>query len=207
MNDQARETGTEPIRARVRFHLPEAALDSLFGEIRSRPGLRPSTHWLGLRRHRQSLRGDRIVDWIERRLGIDRAEAYAIGRRLVARGYLVPIQGDHDFEDSPTLYRFDDPNPVAGTTAGEPASPVPIGELAARMRAAQGIRPRTHHYRFVRYPNCFTGRDAVEWIMAETGVGRAEAIAIGQHLLLRNQLRHVFDEHAFADAGLLYRFV
>jgi Domain found in Dishevelled, Egl-10, and Pleckstrin (DEP) len=56
-----------------------------------------------------------------------------------------------------------------------------------------------------RYPQCFTGHDAVQRIM-KRGFEFNEALSVGQRLFRLSQLQHVTDEHMFKDQNLYYRF-
>lgn len=56
------------------------------------------------------------------------------------------------------------------------------------------------------YPQCFTGRDAVDWITKNCQMPREEAVKIGNALMARNVIYHVAYEHDFQDSYLFYKF-
>jgi len=75
-----------------------------------------------------------------------------------------------------------------------------------RMRGPGGVDIRDRRHLFSVYPHCFVGREAVDWMVAQLGLSREEAIDLGQMLFERGTLRHVLDEHPFRDDNLFYRF-
>jgi len=78
--------------------------------------------------------------------------------------------------------------------------------LVERMREPGGLEIRDRRHLLQHYPRCFVGRDAVRWLLEHEGLSRREALRAGALLVERGLLRHVLDEHPFADAGYFYRF-
>jgi hypothetical protein len=79
---------------------------------------------------------------------------------------------------------------------------------AAKQLVASGeisIRDRRHLLRVHR--QAFVGREAVDWLVAEFGLTRAEAVELGERWIELGLARHVLDEHGFRDGQLFYRFV
>jgi Beige/BEACH domain/Neurobeachin beta propeller domain/Domain found in Dishevelled, Egl-10, and Pleckstrin (DEP)/PH domain associated with Beige/BEACH len=69
-----------------------------------------------------------------------------------------------------------------------------------------GLDIKTRRHRLVSHQNCFVGSEAVSWMVRRLRLrSRAEAVAIGQLLVLRGIVRHVNDEYGFKDKGALYR--
>ena len=50
--------------------------------------------------------GSEAVDWMARNEGLSRADATQAGRKLVLRGNVRHVLGEHDFEDARLFYRF-----------------------------------------------------------------------------------------------------
>jgi len=102
------------------------------------------------------------------------------------------------------------PPAVAATVVHEAADAtqtVPEHELHKlwhRMRSTGGldIHDRMHHLR--SYGNCFVAREAVDWLVRELRVSRAEATQIGRRLVALGWVRHVLDEHDFDDVELFF---
>ncbi len=70
--------------------------------------------------------------------------------------------------------------------------------------AGAGLDIRDRRWRLRTYPNCFLGREAVDWIVERQRVGRAEAVRMGQRLVALGLMSHVVGEHDFEDADLFY---
>jgi small-conductance mechanosensitive channel len=84
----------------------DAQLDRLVERMRGPHGLS-----IADRRHRLTVYakcfvGREAVSWMARSLGVTRAEAVAIGRRLVERGTIHHVLDEHSFRDANLYYRF-----------------------------------------------------------------------------------------------------
>jgi EAL domain-containing protein (putative c-di-GMP-specific phosphodiesterase class I) len=79
--------------------------------------------------------------------------------------------------------------------------------LARRLSMPGGLDIRDRVYRLRVYPQCFVGRDAVDWLVREQGLAREQAVAVGRRLLALGLIRHVVDEHDFEDGELFYGLV
>ncbi len=81
-----------------------------------------------------------------------------------------------------------------------------LGALVDRLRGQGGVEicDRRHLLRVHR--RCFVGREAVDWLVGEEGLTRAEAVEVGKLLVERDVLHHVLDEHGFRDGHFFYRF-
>jgi uncharacterized Ntn-hydrolase superfamily protein len=65
------------------------------------------------------------------------------------------------------------------------------------------IRDRTH--RLKTYSQCFTGRDAVDWLTTTYPITRAQAQRLGELFVAKGWIEHVTQEHDFEDDFLFYR--
>jgi potassium efflux system protein len=81
-----------------------------------------------------------------------------------------------------------------------------LSALVERMRGPEGVARHDRRYRLKRYPCCFLGHEAVDWLVRREGLTRDQAVSLGKQLVERNLLHHVLDEHTFHDSGLFYRF-
>lgn len=159
-----------------------------------------------LRRYPACFVGSDLVDLLVERFSISRNQAVRLGQRLLAHEHIQHVLGEHDFKDEPLYYRFG----PCGDAPTEPAADISrpaLVELARGMRARGGVPVRTHRRWLIDYPQTFVGSRAVDWIVARTGLARDEAESVGRALLAANLIRHVLDEHDFADGGRLFRFV
>jgi small-conductance mechanosensitive channel len=85
-------------------------------------------------------------------------------------------------------------------------TPADIEAVVARMRGADGIAIHDRRHLLKTYPRCFVGSEAVDWLVRNEGLNRAEALMLGQALVERNVIHHVLDEHGFHDGNFFYRF-
>ena len=61
-------------------------------------------HLLAL--HRRCFLGSEAVRWLQDHAGLTRADAVAVGRRLVELGLARHVLDEHGFEDARLFYRF-----------------------------------------------------------------------------------------------------
>jgi hypothetical protein len=81
-----------------------------------------------------------------------------------------------------------------------------LARLAGRMREPDGVPVGDRRHLLTVYPRCFVGSEAVDWLLREVELTRAEAVGLGQRLVERGLVRHVLDEHDFRDGNFFYRF-
>lgn len=191
-------------------HLPAAALapplavdDSqfraLWQQMRMPGGLDVRDRIHHLRRYRRCFVGREAVDWIVQRLGIGRAEAVSIGKRLLALDLIRHVLNEHDFEDAE--YFFELVLPVSDTAAS-----LPDGDaLSNALVGPHGVGLRDHGRGLVLHRDCARGRDIVDWIVNQYDVSRDVATQWSAHLMRKGDLRHVFDDRPFQDDRTLYR--
>src|SRR6056300_930809 len=82
-----------------------------------------------------------------------------------------------------------------------------LDQIAARFKAGVEIKDRT--YRISKYPSCFVGGEAVDFMIRDgLATSRDEAVQIGQYMMTElNMFEHVTRDHMFADEYLFYHFV
>jgi hypothetical protein len=81
-----------------------------------------------------------------------------------------------------------------------------LDAIAARMRGPDGIAIADRRHLLQRYPRCFVGAEAVDWLARTQECSRDEAVRLGQTLVERGIIHHVLDEHPFRDGQFYYRF-
>ncbi|MBC6417985.1 MAG: hypothetical protein GDA44_03920 [Prochloron sp. SP5CPC1] len=74
------------------------------------------------------------------------------------------------------------------------------------MRDKGGVTVKDRLYFLKKYPRCFVGQEAVEWLKNCLHISTAEALGIGQRLVNEKWIHHVCDEHYFEDGYLFDRF-
>lgn len=78
--------------------------------------------------------------------------------------------------------------------------------LIARMRAPDGLRRETRRHGLHSYPDCFVGREAVDWLAHEAGLSREDAVIGGEVLRILGVFDHVVKDQPFRDGRFFYRF-
>ena len=85
------------------------------------------------------------------------------------------------------------------------ASPLKVVE--AMRNPVTGLKIKNRRFLMKTYYRCFTGQDAVTWIVAEGfAPSRAEAVTVGKKCLEEGFFSHVLSEHSFEDSFLFYCF-
>ena len=82
-----------------------------------------------------------------------------------------------------------------------------VDDIIRKMRGLGGIELGNKRYHLERYPECFVGTQAVDWVVRETGITREQAAQVGQTLLELGHIYHVAREQPFRDGHYFYRFV
>ena len=179
--------------------LPEHELQAMWQRMRSTGGLDIRDRMYHLRSYRQCFVAREAVDWMVRELGVSRAEAVRIGRRMVALGWVHHVLDEHDFDDAELFFS------AAVQSQAAPVSP-PVDDLRQALRALDGGVPlRTYRRGLLVHRRCASGRRVVDWLVARHEVSRDTAVQWAAQLMRQGMLRHVFDDRAFRDDGSLFR--
>eukprot|EP00984_Skeletonema_dohrnii_P005765 scaffold2037_cov87-Skeletonema_dohrnii-CCMP3373.AAC.7 len=82
-----------------------------------------------------------------------------------------------------------------------------LDQIAARFKAGVTVKDRT--YRLSKYPSCFVGKEAVDFMINDgLTTTRDEAVLLGQSIMAELGIfEHVTRDHVFADEYLFYHFV
>jgi EAL domain-containing protein (putative c-di-GMP-specific phosphodiesterase class I) len=95
--------------------------------------------------------------------------------------------------------------PAPQQAHAEPVLDAQAQQLLQHMRTPGGLDIRDRIYHLRSYPQCFVGREAVDWLVKHQGISRLQALSLGQRLAALGLIAHVRNEHDFADADLFYR--
>ncbi|MBI5898460.1 MAG: hypothetical protein HZB40_04480 [Rhodocyclales bacterium] len=147
-----------------------------------------------LRKYPECMIGSDAVDWLTRRHGCTRVEAVSLGLALERSGLLHHVVKQQAFRDGEFFYRLAVPGRFDAVALDD-------AELA--LRTSTGLIA-DRAWRGIGFPRCMVGSEAIDALCAAFGLGRAEATLLGQSLMDLGQLRHVADEHPFADDNLFY---
>jgi EAL domain-containing protein (putative c-di-GMP-specific phosphodiesterase class I) len=134
-------------------------------------------------------------------------QGYLVAKPMALDAFGRWFEGRLAPQQSPT--NVSNPGP-AGRVAQGAAAVLQDERLAGIWRAMHStggvdIRDRLFHLR--QYPQCFVGREAVDWLVHHTGVSRGEAIRLGRRLVALGCIKHVLNEHDFQDGEYFYSVV
>ncbi len=88
----------------------------------------------------------------------------------------------------------------------EDSTSIDLKELAMDMVKIGGVEIKDRRHNLKKYPRCFIGSEAVQWISEKLNISNSEAIKIGQQLIDDKWIYHVTNEHQFENEYLFYRF-
>lgn len=156
----------------------------------------------------QSFVGSEAVEWLMRTQGLTRRQALEVGQELLQAGYIqrLDVPGG-DFQEGNTFYSFPTQVTPLPTTVPDPIAPAPPPDVEAIFQQMVAQLPvQDRWYQFRHYPQCFTGAEAVEWLMRTHGLTRKQAIRVGEELLKLGFIYHSTGEHPFRDGNYFYCF-
>lgn len=153
-----------------------------------------------LKSYEECFCGSELAQGLASHWQVSPERAVEIGGWMIDAGFLYHVARERHFEAENYFYRLCWPS--------ERLKPIRLAKAIARMTEPEGgiaLADRGHRSR--RYPNCFIGSEAVEWLRSNLGINRTEAITCGQTLMNLGMIRHVLDEHDFLDSENFFRFV
>lgn len=148
-----------------------------------------------LKKYPQCFVGRAAVDWLAKRYSLGRDLAVQLGEGLHQAGLLHHVVKDQPFRDGEFFYRLATPGHF---------DTVAIEAALSFLRDAPGL-VADRSWRGGKFPRCMVGSEAIDALAQKFRLSRAEATVLGQSLLDLGLLRHVADEHPFADDFLFYR--
>lgn len=158
-------------------------------------------------------------------------DAVALGNALLYQQVFSSVSGDYPFRNEDLLYRFkaheDDALPAEGVVGKEVSPMESLGamgwgaakgerlseeELDTKLQQVSNamlggleVKDRTWHLKL--YKKCFSGKDAVKFLMEHGYANSIDvAVAVGNALLKRGILAHVSGEQSFKNDDQFYRF-
>src|SRR5262245_4008546 len=81
-----------------------------------------------------------------------------------------------------------------------------VESAAKRLRESGAVAIRDRRHLLQVHRRAFVGREAVDWLVMQLGLSRAEAVELGERWIGLGLVRHVLDEHGFRDGHFFYRF-
>ena len=131
--------------------------------------------------------------------GVQAAQGYMIARPMTLKAFTRWL-GDRS-AGLPAASQ-----PAAADASSEPL-PAETERLWRRLGGPGGLDLGNRHFHLRTYAHCFVGSEAVDWLITNEGLSRAQAVRVGRQLMALGLIRHVLDEHDFDDGRLFYRLV
>ena len=80
-----------------------------------------------------------------------------------------------------------------------------VGAALRRLVTSGGVVIRDRRHLLQSYRQAFVGREAVDWLVMNEELTRAEAVELGERWVDLGLVRHVLDEHGFRDGHFYYQ--
>lgn len=152
-----------------------------------------------LKSYEECFTGARLIESAAAHWQCAPQRATEIATWMADAGFLYQVTGEPGFADVEQLYRFSWPS--------DKLKSIRLLKALARIsHPTQGVTVADRNFRTRRYPQCFVGSEAVDWLRATVGIGQADAVTFGRTLVNLRLVRHVYDEHHFLDQDYFYQF-
>lgn len=87
------------------------------------------------------------------------------------------------------------------------AADLDVQDVAQQMRnGEEPLDVRDRSYLLKKYPMCFVGSEAVDWLVRHHGLTRPQAVKLGERMFEAGVFHHVTDDHDFTDGNFYFRF-
>ncbi len=178
------------------------SLDGLVFAMQGPDGVAIRDRWYNFRRYPRCFVASDAVSWLQNHLGVSRERAVRVGERLTALGQIEHVMEEHDFKDAflffhvrPSLYDQD-------THAHRlPDVAVVLDGLRRAARPLFGAASEG----LLRFDDVCRGDRLTSWLESHFRLVRHDALLVGEVLMRRGALVHVFDDRPFAATRDLYR--
>jgi EAL domain-containing protein (putative c-di-GMP-specific phosphodiesterase class I) len=181
-----------------------ADLNQVLQDLQAARAKLEGDRWHRLRHHPDCLLGNEIVSWLANHYDLPRGQALRLGRRLIARGYLVHVFEEHDLEDAPFFYKLLTMAAVNESRGNAVVFNKPTAQLLAWLHGKQGVMPGKRYFRGLMFSEAVSGAEVVDGLVRAGGLDREQARALGVQLMRQGQIKHSFDELGFLDSKAHY---
>lgn len=142
--------------------------------------------------------GQEAVQWFQKKLSLSESDAIQLGQRLLNGRWIRHVLDEHDFKNDYLFYQLH--------WRDYPVEKIDLDSLVARMAGQKGVSIKDRHYHLKTYPNCFIGKDAVEWFQKTFYLSEKDSIRLGRRLIRETKIHHVTFQHNFKSEHLFYQF-
>jgi hypothetical protein len=138
------------------------------------------------------------VDWLASAYRLERDRAVRVGRVLQRWDLLYHVSREQEFDDGEIFFRF---------TADATLEKLDLDEVLKDMRAHGGVKTENRSAGGQPLPHCFSGENAVAWLVREKRFSLSRAITVGQRLIDLGLVQPLAEGRGFINRDLHYRFV
>ena len=192
-NLNAQDNSVVPIQLRLKVDVVMRALSQARSALEA-------NRWHQFRRYPQCLLGNELVTWMSDHYQCTRAQALVIGQRLVARGLLVHVMEEHDFEDQPFFYRLVPLEATTEISAGRSESAAGPKQWLGWLQGRHGVVAGDRYAGLLKYRDVVSGKEIVDALVRAGGLSHAQASIAGVQMMRAGMVRHTFDERGFVDS-------
>lgn len=166
-----------------------------------------------LRIWRNCFVGEDAVDWMCHHFNCSRADAIALGQRVMDRGYLRHVVDTKKaFLDGYYFYVFEVQRVHESDRLRPLSKNMQFRSLCDIVRAmtlpVTGVRIGTRKYHLLPYPEVFVGSEAVDWMLLNLPIRhREEAVTLGQRMVDEGFIHHCVEgvKKPFIDGYFFYQ--
>ena len=94
--------------AKSKANVQRISVRQLALEMRSEQGVEIKTRRYKLKLYQRAFLGSEAVDWLVKKVKISRADAIALGQKMLDKEIFQHVAKDHEFKDEPLFYRFNE---------------------------------------------------------------------------------------------------
>lgn len=190
-----------PPEVLVEGHTP-VSLDGLVFAMQGPDGIATQNRWYHLRRYPRCFVASEAVTWLQAHLGITRERAVRVGERLTALGQIEHVMEEHDFKDE---YLFFHVRPSLFDQDAHAHRLPDVALVVERLRRAARPLFGAASEGLLRFDDVCRGDRLTAWLERQFRLAREDALLVGEVLMRRGALVHVFDDRPFAATRDLYR--
>lgn len=191
MND-VRDTGSPRATIRALSGLSSEALAALLAQ-----SLDIADRTWRLQRYPHCFIGSEAVAWLARHFKRSTPEAQALGQALMSLGLLVHVAHEHPFLDDTLYYRL---------AVSPAADALDLGDVLTALVASDGVPVADRSHLGKLYPNCWSGSEAIDQLIARYRLQRHDAWLLLHRLMQFGLIEHVTISRPVIDGNFFYRF-
>jgi len=178
------------------------SLDGLVFAMQGPDGVPIRRRWHRFRAYPRCFVASDAVTWLQTHLDVTRERAVRVGERLTALGQIEHVMEEHDFKDEYLFFQVRPSlNDHSAHAHGLPDVSLVIDGL---RRAAHSLFGGASEG-LLRFEHVCRGDRLTSWIETQFRLARQDALLVGEVLMRRGALVHVFDDRPFAATRDLYR--